>query len=174
MGIEEIIALAGFDVVGMMPASELNPRPEVRDMCRDGNCGKYGVCWACPPHCGSLEHYAQLMAHRDLCYLVQTVGELEDPFDIESIYETERKHKACMRAIEEGAREARLDVLIFSSGSCDLCEACTCPNEPCRFPDRVLVSMEAGGIIVSEACVAAGIPHNHGECTICFTGAVLV
>ena len=51
----EIIEKAGFSFVGDLDAATLQPLDEVRDMCRTGNCGKYGKNWACPPGCGSLE-----------------------------------------------------------------------------------------------------------------------
>ena len=53
------------------------------------------------------------------------------------------------------------------------CKPCAYP-EPCRFPGRRLVSMEAAGLLVTDACNAAGVPYNHGRLTIAYTGCALL
>ena len=45
---------------------------------------------------------------------------------------------------------------------------------PCRHPDRALVSMEAAGLMVSEACETAGLPYYHGPGTISYTSCILL
>ena len=89
----EIIEKAGFSFVGDLDAATLQPLDEVRDMCRTGNCGKYGKNWACPPGCGSLEECRQRLKEYAGGFLVQTVGELEDSMDWEGIRDTEARHK---------------------------------------------------------------------------------
>ena len=64
--------------------------------------------------------------------------------------------------------------LPLSAGACTLCTACSCPDAPCRHPDRALVSMEAAGLMVSEACETAGLPYYHGPGTISYTSCILL
>ena len=63
--------------------------------------------------------------------------------------------------------------MTLTAGACTLCATCTYPDEPCRFPDRRLVSMEAAGLVVSEVCELAAVPYNHGPLTITYSGCVL-
>ena len=53
--IMEIIEAAGFSHTGKISMDTVELRDEVRDMCRNGNCGKYDRNWSCPPGCGTLE-----------------------------------------------------------------------------------------------------------------------
>ena len=49
--IMEIIEAAGFSHTGKISMDTVELRDEVRDMCRNGNCGKYARNWSCPPGC---------------------------------------------------------------------------------------------------------------------------
>ena len=154
--VEQLAAEQGFDFMGTCSAKELVARPEVRAMCAAGKCQVYGHSWACPPACGEIEDFERQMHEFEHCLVVQTVTEMEDDFDVE--------------AIEEGGEP---ETMTLSAGTCTLCKECTYPDEPCRFPDKRLVSMEAAGLVVSEVCLQAGIPYNHGPQTIAFSGCVL-
>lgn len=174
-GIEAIhaaIGSAGFECVGSCATGALVLRPEVRAMCAAGRCRAYGANWACPPHCGSLEDFRCLLdGHRE-CILVQTVAPLEDEFDADAMLVAESLHRRRMAMLAE-ALGSQEDTAVLGAGPCTLCDPCPCPDESCRFPHRRLVSMEAAGLVVSEACTAAGIAYNHGPCTIAYTGCVL-
>ena len=62
---------------------------------------------------------------------------------------------------------------LLSLIGCGICEKCTYPDAPCRFPDRAFPSMEACGLVVNDVCKASGIPYNYGPRTMTFTGCVL-
>ncbi len=66
------------------------------------------------------------------------------------------------------------DALPLSVGTCTLCPSCSCPDAPCRYPERAFNSMEAAGLLVSDVCSAARIPYYHGKGTIAYVSCVLV
>ena len=115
------------------------------------------------------------MHEYDECLVVQTVAQLEDDFDIEAMMEAEAVHKKRVDGLAAAiAREGLgANTLVLSAGTCKLCEACTYPDAPCRFPDKRLVSMEAAGLVVSEVCDLAHIPYNHGPHTLAYSSCVL-
>lgn len=174
MDIEKLIEYCGFDCVGSCAAQELVVRPEVRDMCASGRCQKYGHSWACPPACGELEDFKKLISSRTTCYVFQSVGKLEDEFDVEVMLGTEKLQKERLYALADKLVESGIDADILSAGTCTICKECTYPDAPCRFPEKRFVSMEAAGLVVTEACESAGIPYNHGPLTIAYSSAVLV
>ena len=166
----------GFECIGEAPAAALQVRAEVRDMCAADRCQAYGRTWTCPPACGDLDHFAARIAEHDRCLVVQTIGQMEDDFDIEGIMEAEALHKRRYGALVDAARAAAAGtpLMALGAGACTLCPQCTCPDEPCRQPDRAHTSMEAAGLLVSDVCEAAGIPYNHGRGTMAFTSCILV
>ena len=83
---------AGFTHVGLLDASTIDLKPEVRQMCADNTCGQYGKRWSCPPGCGELEALRERVAQYHTGILIQTVGELEDDFDVETMMDTEAAH----------------------------------------------------------------------------------
>ena len=174
----EIVELAraqGFDFMGTCSAKELVARPEVRSMCAAGKCHVYGHSWACPPACGELEEFQEKMNSFDHCLVVQTMAQMEDDFDVETMEEAGELQKRRVLKLVEALDAAGLsaETMTLSAGTCTLCAECTYPDEPCRFPDKRLVSMEAAGLVVSEVCTQAGIPYNHGPQTIAYSGCVL-
>ena len=43
----------------------------------------------------------------------------------------------------------------------------------CRFPEKMVSSMESYGIVVAEVCKANDLPYYYGKNTIAYTSCVL-
>lgn len=169
---EQILQLAqqaGFTKVAPMDPATIELKEEVRQMC--AACGQYGKCWSCPPGCGTLEECAQRVAAYQKGILVQTTGQLEDEFDGEGMMETEALHKERFTTLRQLLQDR--NVLALGAGCCKVCKTCTCPDEPCRFPQKRISSMEAYGMVVTEVCRANNMPYNYGKNTITYTSCVL-
>ena len=164
---------AGFSHAGLLDPKKLRTLPEVRDMCASGRCRRYDRSWSCPPACGTLEEAEKSIHHYCCGILVQTTAQLEDDFDVESMDAAEARHKAGFLTLAEIFRAEIPDCLPLSAGSCTLCEVCSYPDEPCRHPDRMLSSMEAYGILVSEACALAGLNYYYGPQTLTYSSCIL-
>lgn len=165
----------GFEHAGTFDAARLEFRSDVREMCADGRCKRYGKCWSCPPACGSVE----VLERRARAYargvLVQTVGTLADDFDAAGLGLAEATHK---RRFDTLVRQARLitlgECLPMGAGACTRCVKCTYPARPCRHPDKLWPSMEACGLLVADVCALAGVEYYHGPGTISFTSCILI
>jgi predicted metal-binding protein len=164
----------GFSEAGELKLSALVFMPEVRDMCNADRCHQYGKNWRCPPGCGSIEEAADKAARYSYGIIVQTIGQMEDDFDYDTIQATGQKHKKNFAALVEKIKERYNDVLPMGAGTCEICESCTYPDAPCRFPDKSISSMEAYGLWVSKVCELSGIPYNYGKATITFTSCYLL
>jgi predicted metal-binding protein len=164
----------GFSHAGALDASTLEARGDVREMCREDKCGRFGKNWMCPPMCGSLEENAGVMSRYSAGIIVQTTGELEDDFDYEGMLEAERRQKRLFASFRDELAREYPDMLALGNGACDLCETCPCPGEPCRDPARAVSSMEAFGLFVSDVCEKNGLGYYYGPGTITYTGCYLL
>ena len=164
----------GFSRAGELNVSALEFMPEVREMCSADRCHQYGRNWRCPPGCGSIEDAALRAKEYSTGILVQTIGKMEDDFDYETIEETSKKHDENFAALVEKVRSRHPDMLPMGAGTCTLCETCTYPDEPCRYPDISISSMEAYGLWVSRVCELSNMPYNYGRQTIAFTSCYLL
>lgn len=171
-----LAAQVGFERSGIAPASAIEVSPEVRDMCNADRCRSFGKNWMCPPHCGELGRFQQMIEAKTACYVVQTVATLEDEFDFDGMVEAEHVHKRRFASFSQKIRTDlnMPDALPLSAGTCTLCPSCSCPDAPCRYPERAFYSMEAAGLLVSDVCSAARIPYYHGKGTIAYVSCVLV
>jgi len=172
---ENTIKLAlemGFSQAGLLDPATIELKEEVRQMCR--NCGAYDTRWSCPPGCGSLEECRERIGAYHQGVLVQTTGQLEDPFDGEGMMETEATHKENFTKLYELLRQRYPGMLALGAGGCRLCKTCAYPDAPCRFPEKMVSSMEANGMVVTEVCRANGLQYNYGPNTITYTSCFLL
>ncbi len=170
---EELAKEAGIEKYGFFEAGRLAFRTEVRDMCAANLCHAYGHSWSCPPAIGSLEEIRERAAAYQNGIVLQETGQMEDPFDVEVMEETEEILKEKFYRLCDLLVEAGEDVLPMGAGSCRRCAKCTYPDAPCRMPDKMFPSMEAYGLVVSDTCGLADVPYYYGPNTITYTCCVL-
>lgn len=168
----EIARSLGFETVVPLDVSTLQVRPEVRDMCADNRCAVYGKSWSCPPACGTIEECGEKMKAFSCGVLVQSVGELEDSWDFEGMQELEATHKERFGQLAHAMQEAKGTILPLTAGCCTLCAKCAYP-EPCRFPEKLMSSMEAFGLVVNEVCTANGAAYYYGPNKLAYSSCVL-
>ena len=148
--------------------------PVFRDICATNACGLYGACHMCPPDIGDIH---QLMAEArgyDTGLLYQSVGQLEDSFDIEGMLAAARHQNDIATRIREQLQNLP-ELLHLSTGGCRMCERCNKPEGlPCISPEMALSSLEAYGIDVYKTAQNAGLRYNHGPDTVTYFGMVFV
>lgn len=174
---QEIFELAnqlGLDIIKKIPIDTLIPMPEIREMCNPKQCQMYNKQWTCPPNCGSLEELTEKIKEYDYGYLVQTIGKLDDDFDIETMLETEKIHKKSIMELNVYLKTQFVSTLPMPAGACNLCEKCTFPDNPCRYPQFAGPSMEASGLFVTDVCRKNDVEYYYGPQTISYTSCILV
>ena len=168
----EIAREVGFETVAPLDVSTLVVRQEAREMCAANKCSVYGKSWSCPPACGTLEECEAKMKEFTQGILVQSIGELEDSWDIEGLQELEQKHKERFQKIAHAMAAEKGKMLPLTAGCCTLCKKCAYP-EPCRFPEKLISSMEAFGLVVNQVCTENGVAYYYGSDKMAYTGCVL-
>lgn len=174
---QNIIDLAlslGFSHVSPLDPGTLRFLPEVRAMCAADKCRSYGKNWSCPPNCPSLEEMTRRAKGYHRGILVQSVGQMEDDFDFETMMETEQLQKDRFYALAAAIKQDYPGCLPMSAGACTLCKHCACPENPCRHPETLYPSMEACGLMVSDTCRENGMDYYYGKGTITFTSCILI
>ena len=163
MTYEELSKIAeecGFSAWANLDVSTIELKHEVRDMC--AACGAYGKRWSCPPGCGTIEECRERLVGYTKGILVQTVGDVEDSFDFEAMMEIQEEHQEHFVQMHKALLDAGVKVLAIGTGGCTKCKECTYPDAPCRFPESLVASMEAMGMVVNEVCKANGLAYNYG------------
>lgn len=172
--LEEIAKESGLSQVAYLDAGTIELLDEVRGMCAANTCGMYGKNKACPPSCGTLDECREKVSKFRWGMVVQTVGDLDDPFDYEGMMETEAQHKKHFFTLIEKLKSDYPDMLPLGSGCCTVCKTCAGPDAPCRFPEKRISSLEAYGIVVSDLCSKNGLKYNYGSDHIAYTSCCLL
>lgn len=118
----------GFEEAGALNVEALEFLPEVRQMCAADRCRSFNRNWSCPPGCGTLEEIAERVKPYTRGILVQSIGQLEDEFDVETMMETEHTQKARFAQLVEYVRSKEPDCIPMAAGTCQVCE-----NAPIRM-----------------------------------------
>lgn len=164
----------GFTTAGQLAMDSLIFMPEVRDMCSSDKCRSFNRNWRCPPACGTIEEAAEKVKSYSVGIIIQTIGNMEDEFDFETVEEASRIHKSNLQKLYADLKSKYGDVLPMGAGTCTLCEKCTYPDSPCRRPEESITSMEAYGLWVSKVCEQSNIPYNYGQNKIAYTSCYLL
>ena len=175
MNYEELRELAlntGFTHTVPLDISTIELKQEVRDMCKQG-CQQYAKRWSCPPGCGSLEQLCSVIFQYEGGILVQTTAKLEDSFDWDGMMKTQSQHQKNFVRFVEKLHSSDVRFLPLGTGCCMICETCSYPDSPCRFPQKKISSMEACGMLVSEVCQKNDLKYYYGPNTISYVAGVL-
>ena len=159
----------------VIDASEIVLDRAFRDMCASNSCGMYGKCHMCPPDVGDIDELMAQTANYDYVLVYQTVTELEDSFDFEGMIEAKKKSYPLAQSLREVFADMSITkTLHLGAGGCGVCETCAKKtNEPCRFPEKAMPSLEAYGVNVSELAKSSDMKYINGQNTVTYFGAVL-
>ncbi|MFI3207539.1 MAG: DUF2284 domain-containing protein [Eubacteriales bacterium] len=145
-------------------------------MCKQNACGQYGRNYGCPPFMGPPETLIADAKTYQKAYVFQTIGTLEDSYDFEGMVEAGNIHQDICRDIDAWCKQhLEITFKTLANGSCSICETCAArTNEPCRFPEQVLHSLDVYCIFVSELAKVAGMKYINGQDTVTYFGLVFV
>ena len=173
-GIRRMALDLGFWEAGFIATEQIHFSEEIRQICEGNVCRHYAKTWACPPAVGTVEACAARCRRFDTMLLLSGKYDLEDSFDYEGMIAGMRDFKHLMEKLDDAARARLGECLFLSNEGCGRCAACTYPDAPCRFPQRLHHAIEGYGLNVSELARQAGVRYVNGPNTVTYFGAVLM
>lgn len=148
-GLDEYIAQYPVYEYRIISTGDISVEPRVRTVCRQ-ECERYGTTWACPPGAGELSECEQFCHTYPHAVFFSTVAEVRDVLDMDEMLRTRSDHEKITDEINRYLSGKNLDTFVLSTESCDICDECAYPENPCRFPEQMHPCIEAYGIVVSE------------------------
>lgn len=175
--IEQLAQEKGAHRTGIIQVADMPFFAEFREACKANSCGMFGRCWMCPPHVGDIDVLIARAKTYQTAVVYQTVHSLEDSYDIEGMLEGGALHNDLAQEINTVLRAwlPKEEYLHLGAGGCRVCKECAKRNEqPCRFPEQAMASLEAYGIAVSELAKLSGMKYINGQNTVTYFGAILM
>ena len=133
----------------ILDTKDIFARERVRIICQT-ECQRYGSTWACPPAVGTLEECEAKIKSYSNAVFFSSVAEVSDVLNMEEMLATRQVHEELTTEVGDFLKSEGHEIYILSTESCDICEVCTYPNAPCRFPEKMHPCVESHGIIVCE------------------------
>jgi len=164
-----------FDHAKIISVSDIPFDTEVRKLCEQNSCGKFGSCWTCPPAVGDIEIlHVRAMEFNHFLFFYK-VYPLEDSFDWEGMMESVKDFQRRMFKLRKDVRnqDSEFVFLMLGAGACMFCETCTyLQQKPCRFPEEALISIEAFGIDAMKMMKDNRMKYNNGPNTVTYIGGL--
>lgn len=172
---KEYLNQGGFtQIAALDDLAAIHITEEVRDRCADNYCGFYGKNHMCPPAVGDLDYYRQLIASYDQGLVFSKAYPVKSRNDYQGMLAAGMAFREIIQDINRQAKADHQDCLFFTAGTCGICEKCAIlDNEPCRFPDQAIPSLEAAGIDVVRLSRDLGMKYNNGADKVTYFGLVL-
>lgn len=171
--ISELLSPYGLNQISEIPVDSISIEDEVRKNCEVNACGRYGKTWGCPPGIGSIAEWKEKIAAFSRAVMFNYVGNIEDSYDFEGMQEIGEKFTEIVSSIDRKLRGTGEKYLLFGAGSCSICEKCTYPEAPCKFPEKMIPSMESCGMFVAKMAEPNGFKYINGANTVTYFGIVL-
>ena len=134
---EELIRLAeemGFSAAAAVDTGDVVFQPSFRPLCAENVCGKYGVNYACPPDCGTVEEMADRVRRYRRGLVLQTMWDIEDPMDEAATKPAKRRHN---RMTREFIKRAGVPGLMVGAGAATCARSApSSGGSPAAFPGR--------------------------------------
>lgn len=170
--IENKLKGIGLNQYAFIDPKEIPFSKEVRDMCAMNSCGRYGTNWQCPPAVGEMENLEKKAKSYNHAVMFNCIYPLEDSYDFEGMMAAKDEFSiACGQALSAVSGSAA-ECYVMGAGGCSICPKCTYPDDKCRFPDKVVASMEACGIDVYSSSGKFGFQYINGVNTVTYFGIV--
>ncbi len=170
----EMIMSLGFNNVKEISTEELPFQPSLIELCEMNTCGNYGRNYKCPPLVGKTEDLIQEAKSYKKALVFQKIYSIEDSFDIEGMGLAKDDFGKCVQQVNNFCKENIDTYLVLGAGGCTLCKTCgVITNEPCRYPNDAIASLESYGLFVSELASVCGMKYINGVNTVTYFGAVL-
>lgn len=167
-----INASAVFDS-RIIDSSEIPFSEEVVKYCEMNSCGMYGKLWTCPPGVGKLKDNERKIKSYPKALVISFRYDIEDCFDSEGMAQAGKNAKKQFSDIVGKMKSDGEDILPLGCEGCGLCEKCTYPDSPCRFPEKAIPSVEAVGIDVVSLTKNIGMKYNNGKNTVTYFCIIL-
>lgn len=148
---------------------------KLREYCEMNYCGCYNKNYACPPQIGTPTNVVAKLRRYKSAFVFQTVTALEDSYDIEGMTAAAQRHSDIADKLEADIKAQYPRFLKLTAGGCTICKVCAkATNEPCRFPDRAVSSLEAYCMDVSTLAKICEMNYINGKDTVTYFGVFLV
>lgn len=151
-----------------LPSETLVFSDRVRHICKT-ECPMYGTSWACPPAVGTVEACRRECLTYPEFLMISTVNEVADIENMEQTLQTRKEHEKITAQVADMMRAQGCDIRILSTEACAICEKCTYPDGPCRFPEKMFPCVESQGILVTDLAERCGMEFFNGNIVTWFS-----
>lgn len=172
--LKKLIDDCQFSEIVEADPKQIHITQDVRDACAKNDCGNYGKNYMCPPSVGDLDYYRDVVSRYDKALLFSQVYTFQNRQDYRRMHEIMGGFSYTVENLHRSIRRAGIDGTVFSAGCCTICKECgILTDEPCRFPDEAMPSLEASGVDVVQLTKDTGLKYNNGPKTMTIIGLVL-
>lgn len=158
--IVEIAEEEGFTRAAVISTDQLVFNYNFRELCRENDCGNYGVNYACPPECGTPEEMECRVMAYEKAIVFKTCNPVNNSMDGAETKPLKKMHTQMTRsALKHMEKEGfDMDGFFIMCGPCNFCSPCAITvHRPCPHEKMRASCLSAYCISVQELADVCGI-----------------
>jgi predicted metal-binding protein len=161
----------GIEVCLEFNPEMLVPEEKIRGLCRENKCGSFKNNYTCPPYIGTVEEISAKLKKFDKGLLFQYSREIDVKNNRPGVIQTKLDFHEKILRIEQYLQEQGISpVWGMIGGNCGLCDVCKAgANEPCLFPEKARMSLEAAAVDVIALLDKFGLDSDFHDDKITWT-----
>ncbi|MDR2351010.1 MAG: DUF2284 domain-containing protein [Deltaproteobacteria bacterium] len=166
----ELVAFGASDA-SPVPTGQLRFNKVYRKYCAQNLCGNFGKSWTCPPYADPIDSLAREITGYGKGIVFTAAGSLRFAVDWKSMMKvSDALNKICFRIMDDIVPRLG-NGTVFGYGPCKYCEKCSFfLDEPCRFPDKKVRSLEGACLDVTGLAELSGLEVKDDPNRITFFG----
>lgn len=157
---------------GQMSTTNLKFDDAYIHMCISNHCGQYKKKWSCALDESGIHQLRDRLLDFKRVMLFSYISKLTDQFDIEGMDTARKAMMDIAYTLKREINKKRMEAIVLGAGSCEICEKCTYPSQPCQYPSLMLYPIESLGIDVLSLTENCGLNYYNGENTVTYFCAI--
>ena len=165
----------GASGVNIINVSDIEFKPELRQLCIDNRCGNYGLNYTCPPYVGTSQELIEKVKQYRVAIVIHNTENINGFKDKNGIAIAEQKINKILVNLNRFTHNKNLEYMIIGATSCKICNPCKImTKDNCPYKEEAFISLSAFCIDVEKLANKCNISFNWEGKTITNIGILLI
>ena len=165
----------GFDGVAVVNTNQIPFDTTLVKYCQENLCGRYGVNYSCPPHCGTPQQMQQKVLANNFAVVVQSVFDNVNFANKSAVEDCKKLHNNRLMQLNAFAKAQGYGCFVIGATGCETCNPCkVTQGQLCPQAGQVFSCTSAYCIDVAKLLQVCNLAYEWCEGKLFLCGLLIV
>ena len=167
--------LVGFDASAVVQTNQIPFDRNLLNYCKENLCGRYGVNYSCPPHCGTPEQMQQKILQARYAVVVQSLFDDVNFDDKQKVANCKMLHNNRLEQMLQLCKQSGYHAFVVGATGCEKCEVCgVTTGQPCPHSQQIFSCTSAYCIDVAQLLQMCNLAYDWKSGKLFLCGLIVV